>query len=199
MEVSDRRPVPAGRAPPGCNRVAGTGFSLVELLIVVLVLAVVAMAAIPTMGAALRDSRLSAAATEVVNAFEFARLSAMTSGRTTRVEIGADDDRITVRQYRTTADLFGGGDELDDTLVEGGGYDLMEYPQERGSKYEIGMGTRGRFTGVDIAASDFGKEDPVFFDALGAPSKGGDVTLVLARRQIVVQLGSMTGTVRVSE
>ena len=54
----------------------------------------------------------TAAVEEIVNAFHFAQLTSMTSGRETRVVIGAPEDRIAVRQYQTTADLFGGGDEL---------------------------------------------------------------------------------------
>ena len=56
-----------------------------------------------------------------------------------------------------------------------------------------------RFKGVDIAASDFGVPSPVFFDALGAPSKGGTVTLVFGSQQVLVTLNALSGKVTVSD
>ena len=66
----------------------------------------------PQLSSALVEAKLSGAAEEIVNALEYAQLTAMTSGSKTRVVIGASPDRIAVRQYKTNADLFGGGDEL---------------------------------------------------------------------------------------
>ncbi len=56
-----------------------------------------------------------------------------------------------------------------------------------------------RFKGVDITISDFDNINPVFFDAQGAPSKGGSATLALGSSQIVVTMDALTGKVSVSE
>jgi hypothetical protein len=135
----------------------------------------------------------------VVNALEFAQLTAMTSGRKTRVVIGAPQDRIAVRQFNIIADLFNGGDELVAALVETGTFNLMGNPMNKGTDYEFDFPDDSRFRGVDIAASDFNVGDPVIFDTLGAPSKGGTVTLVLGDRQMVVTLDALTGKVTVSQ
>ena len=181
------------------NLPSSTGFTLVEVVIVTLLLGIIAMLGLPTLNSAMVDSRLSAAVEETVNALQYAQLTSMTSGRETRVVIGAPEDRIAVRQYRTTADLFGGGDELVAGDVEGGVYELMQYPLKKGTDYVIILPDESRFSGVDISASDFNVEAPVFFDTLGAPSKGGTVTLALGDRQMVVTLDALTGKVTVSE
>lgn len=175
------------------------GFTLFEILIVILLLGILTMLGLPTLNSAMVDYRLTAAVEEIVNALQYAQLTTMTSGRKTRVVIGAPQDRIAVRQYKTNADLFGGGDELVAGDVEGGAYELMQYPLKKGTDYVIILPDESRFSGVDITASDFNVEAPVFFDTLGAPSKGGTVTLALGDRQMVVTLDALTGKVTVSE
>jgi type II secretion system protein H len=174
------------------------GFTFVELLIVLLLLGITAMLAWPMLDSAVGESRLSGAAEEIVNALQYAQLTAMTSGRRTRVVIGAPEDRIAVRQYQTNADLFGGGDELVASDVESGTYELMQYPLKKGTEYSFKLSDDDRFIGVDISISDFNVGNPVYFDSLGAPSKGGSATLALGGRQMVVTLDSLTGKVTVS-
>ena len=176
-----------------------SGFTYVELMIVLLLLGIFTMLGLPALNGAMGDARLSGAAQEVVNALEFAQLTAMTSGRETRVVIGAPQDRIAVRQYTTTADLFSGGDTLAAADVENGNYDFMGNPMNKGTDYEIKFPDESRFQGVDITASDFNVGDPVIFDTLGGPSKGGTVSLAFGGRQMVVTLDSLTGKVTVSQ
>ena len=175
------------------------GFTYVELMIVLLLLGIFAMLGFPALNASMGDARLSGAAQEVVNALEFAQLTAMTSGRETRVVIGAPQDRIAVRQYTTTADLFSGGDTLAAADVENGNYDFMGNPMNKGTDYEIKFPDESRFQGVDITASDFNVGNAVIFDTLGGPSKGGTVSLAFGGRQMVVTLDSLTGKVTVSQ
>ena len=70
------------------------GFTLIEILIVVLILGIVSMTALPGIQAGLTGSRLSGAAMEIVSALEFAQTTAMTSGGRTRVTIDASDNSI---------------------------------------------------------------------------------------------------------
>jgi Tfp pilus assembly protein FimT len=176
-----------------------TGFTYFELMVVLLLLGIVAMLGLPALNTAMDDAHLSGAAQEVVNALEFAQLTAMTSGRKTRVVIGNSQDRITVRHYQTPADLFNGGDELVAADVENGTYELMGNPMNKGTDYVIKLNDESRFQGVDIAASDFDLATPVHFDSMGAPSHGGTATLALGNRQMVVTLDALTGKVTVSE
>ena len=176
-----------------------SGFTYVELMIVLLLLGIFAMLGFPAFNGAMGDARLSGAAEEVVNALEFAQLTAMTSGRETRVVIGAPQDRIAVRQYTTAADLFNGGDTLTAADVESGTFNLMGYPMNKGTDYSFDFLNENRFHGVDITASDFNIATPVIFNTLGGPSKGGTVTLVFGGRQRVVTLDGLTGKVTVGQ
>ena len=180
------------------GRPFSAGFTLMETMIVFLLLGIITMLGWPALNASLEHHRLAGAASEIVTALEFAQLRAL-SGRDTRVVIGAPQDRVAVRQYQTPADFFGGGDELNEADVENGTYELMQYPLNKGTDYEIELTDEGRFQGVDITASDFNVAAPVFFDTLGAPSKGGTVTLAMGGRQMVVTLDALTGKVTVSE
>jgi type II secretory pathway pseudopilin PulG len=178
------------------------GFTYVELVIVLLLLGIFAMLGLPALNGAMGDARLSGVAQEVVNALEFAQLTAMTSGRKTRVSISPTFDTIYVSRYKTPADLFGGGDELNAGDVESetwSTWEYMQYPLNKGTNYVIDLKAEDRFRGVDIATSDFHILNPVYFDTVGGPSHGGTAVLALGDRQMVVTMDALTGKVTVSQ
>jgi hypothetical protein len=74
----------------------------------------------------------------------------------------------------------------------------MHHPLKKGFDYEIFLSTEIRFSGVDITLSDFDTGNPVTFDSMGAPSRGGTATLTLGGRQIIVTLDDLTGKVTTS-
>ena len=152
----------------------------------------------PQLSSALVEARLSGAAEEIVNALEYAQLTAKTSGRNTRVVIGASQDRIAVRHYKSSADLFNGGDVLLASDIESGSYEFMLHPLKKGFDYEIFLSNEIRFSGIDITLSDFDTGNPVTFDSMGAPSHGGTATLILGARQVIVTLDQLTGKVTMS-
>jgi type II secretory pathway pseudopilin PulG len=181
------------------NQRFSPGFTVVEAVLVAVILGIAAVVALPMLSSSLDEARLSAAAREVVTALEYAQLSAATTGRETKVAIMKSEERIGVKQYKTTADLFNGGDTLAAAHVESGTYELMQYPLKKGTDYRIYLGDEHRFKGVDITASDFEPGNAVTFDALGTPSTGGAVTLALGTRQMVVTLDALTGKVTVTD
>ena len=152
----------------------------------------------PQLSSALVEAKLSGAAEEIVNALEYAQLTAMTSGTKTRVVIGAPQNRIALRHYKSSADLFNGGDVLLASDIESGSYEFMQHPLKKGFNYEIFLSNETRFSGIDITLSDFDLGNPLHFDSLGAPSHGGTATLALGARQIVVTLDQLTGKVTMS-
>ena len=174
------------------------GFTLLETLIVLLLMGIFVMLSWPQLSSALVEARLSGAADEIVNALEYAQLSAMTSGSKTRVLIEASQDRIEIKHYKSSADLFNGGDVLLASDIESGTYEFMQHPLKKGFDYEIFLSNEIRFKGIDITLSDFDTGNPIFFDSLGAPSHGGTATLSLGARQIVVTLDQLTGKVTMS-
>jgi type II secretory pathway pseudopilin PulG len=174
------------------------GFTLFETLIVLLLLGIMVMLSWPQLSSALVEARLSGAAEEIVNALEYAQLTAKTSGRNTRVVIEAPQDRIAVKHYTSSADLFNGGDVLPAGDIESGSYEFILHPLKKGLDYEIFLSNDIRFGGIDITLSDFDTGNPVTFDSMGAPSHGGTATLILGARQVVVNLDPLTGKVTIS-
>ena len=175
------------------------GFTMMEVMIVVLILSILAVAGIPALNATFDHARLSAATEEAVNALQYAQLTAMTSGRPTRVVIGHLSNRIGVRQYTLSGDLFAGGNELVSSDVEGGNYQLMDYPLKKGTKYPILFDSEDRFRGIDIATSDFDSDHPLGFDTVGSPSHGGTAKFTLGGQWIVLTVDALTGKVSLSE
>ena len=176
-----------------------SGFTLAEVMIVVVIMGIITLAGLPALTSSLDHSRLKGAASEIANALQYAQLSAMNSGRQTRVVIAANIDQIGVRQYKISANLLSGGNELVAGNVESGTYELMEYPLKKGADYLIQFPNENRFKGVDITASDFDASNPVDFTTLGVPSHGGTVTLALGNLQMLVKLDALTGRVAISE
>jgi len=174
------------------------GYTLIELLIVMLLLGIMVMAAVPVLNSGLDDARLSGAAEEVVTALEFAQMTAATSGSRTRVTIDAALDTIVVERVSISIDPLGSESELHEDDVEGRGFALMERPMNRGVDYSISLSDESRFKGIDITTAAFGSGNFVVFDTLGAPSDGGMITLAMSNRQIVVALDSLAGKVTLS-
>ena len=181
------------------NQEAPTGFTLLETLIVLLVLGIVAMVSLPALNGALEDSHLSSAASEVVNALEFAQLNALSSGSKTRVTIDSGTDTILVEQFMPPVGLLGSEPQLNESDVEGGTFVVMGNPLNRGTDYNISFTGANRFTGADITSVAFGADNSVVFDPQGSPSNGGTVSLTVGNRQVVVNLDSQSGKVSLTE
>ena len=125
-------------------------FTLLELLLVLMLLSIFAMLGVPALNSAMGDSRLAGAAQEVVNALEFAQLTAMTTGVKTRVSVSPTANTIYVRKYLTSADLYGGGNTLTAASVEAETWEYMQYPLKKGTDYVIAFNVLSRFKGVTI-------------------------------------------------
>ena len=181
------------------NQEPPTGFTLLEALIVLLLLAIVAMVSLPALNGALEHSHLSGAANEVVNALEFAQLTAVSSGSKTRVTINAGTDTILVEQFMPSVSLLGNEGQLSESDVEGGTFVVMGNPLNRGTDYNISLASGNQFGGADITSVAFGAGNWVVFDPQGAPSNGGAVSLTANGRQMLVNLDSLSGKVSLSD
>jgi Tfp pilus assembly protein FimT len=171
------------------------GFTLFDVLAVVLILGIVALLGLPSINAALEDHRLSGAVDEIVTALEYARARAINTGSETRVTIDDTADTILVEQFIITGNLLGSDTTLPEADVEGGSYTVMELPMNRGTDYSISFSDDERFDGVDITSTSFGAGNFVIFGALGTPTDGGTVTLSSNNRQAVISVDSLTGRV----
>ncbi len=156
------------------------------------------MVAWPTVIISLEESRLSGAASDVVTALEFAQLNALSSGRQTQVKIDEGNDRIIVSEFEPHDGIWEENPQISETIVESGSFEIMEHPLNPGSDYNIYLGDQAMFGGVDITVVNFGGGDTVTYDALGAPSDGGTVTLGYGNGQSVVTVDRLSGKVTMS-
>lgn len=185
------------------NPVFGTrGFTLLELVIVILVLGIIAALGMPALVASIDDAQLDAASSEVATALRYAQLAAAGTGRPTRVTVNAAADTVRVDQI-THANLEAIMDpsntELDDADIETGeGLALADHPTERGAGYLISF-AESRFGGVDVESASFGGNAEVDFNEIGAPSSGGQVWLGLGDRQVSVSIDELAGRVTISD
>jgi len=170
------------------------GFTLFELLIVLLIVSIFTMLGWPALNAFMGDYRLGAAAEEIVNALEFAQLTAV-SGQQTQVTISAATKTIDVKQFKPDANLLSGAGSYTAAEVENSSYAYLGNPMNKGTDYSITFPNDSRFSGVDITTSAFGS--PVTFNSTGTPSMGGTVTLTFSGRQKTVTLNAVTGRVSV--
>jgi Tfp pilus assembly protein FimT len=173
------------------------GFTMAEVMIVVLIMGIVTLVGLPLLSNSMNHYLLKGAAEELVNSLQYARSSAMNSGRKTMVEHNISSNKIRVFQFETQADLVMGGDELAAANVETGSYQLMEHPLKKGENYQVIL--HNQFKGVLMTLTDFAETDPVYFDMLGIPSHGGSTTLALGGQQIVVTLDALTGKASTSD
>lgn len=184
-----------GRQAPGNG--AGHGFTLVELMIVVMVLSIVAMAAIPAIGNVLRESRLSRAVADVAAALEYARSRAGSSGTAMRVTFPRDGLSVVVERYVPATDLWTAGSPVPAALVEGGGFRTVPHPLEQRGKAFVYF--RPGDDGPSIAAAEFGGTNAVVFQSLGTPSSAGAVEIVYGGSARVVTVEGETGRIGVGD
>jgi type II secretory pathway pseudopilin PulG len=175
------------------------GFTVLEMLIVVLVVAIIGVVALPMMEEAVAESKLSKAASEAITALEFAQMTAMSSGNDTRVIFDTAGDWIAVRQFTLSTDLAASVlKKMNETAVESGAFAPIPHPLNPGKNYRIELAERTWFGGIDITSATFGGNNRVTFNALGTPSSPGTVTMVYGSRQIVLTLAAFTGKVTLS-
>jgi prepilin-type N-terminal cleavage/methylation domain-containing protein len=175
------------------------GFSLAELLIVVLVLSIVAMTAVPLIGNGLRDARLSQATADVVAALNYARSRALASGSDLRVSFPSGGARVLVECCGVATDVLTcvEGEQIEASLVEDAGFVPVPHPFEKHTNAFV-MVYQGRGDPM-IARADFGGTNVVQFSALGVPSSTGQVVIVCGDDHRTVHVAGSGGRIVVGD
>ena len=163
------------RSISGLLRGRLNGFTIIELLIVVVILAIAAMAAIPLSSSA-AGTQLRSAAQMVAADLEYAKSMAISRGQSFSVvfDEGAESYRI-----------------LDQNS------NLIKHPVKKGFDYIVDFSGDSRLSKVDIFDADFDGTDVVKFDYLGSPYSFDGTTKPLNSGSITLQAGTMTLTVNV--
>jgi prepilin-type N-terminal cleavage/methylation domain-containing protein len=152
------------------------GFTLVELLVVIVILSIAALIAIPMLSSA-GEIQVSSAADMIAADLEYAKSMAVSRQKTYKVIFDSANE-----SYR---------------IEDGNG--IIMHPVNIGKIYELNFKTDNRVNQVKINSVDFGGASQVEFNYLGSPSSGGTVALIAGGKTIVINVEAATGYVSVSE
>ena len=149
------------------------GFTLVELLIVVVIISIAALTAIPMMSSA-ASMQIRSAANMLTADLEYAKSMAISRAQIFSVvfDAGADSYRIEDKDGNP-----------------------LPHPVKKGFNYVIDFQNDGRLKKVDIVSVDFDTTSKVTFDYLGSPFNG--VGNPLNNGVINLQAGSTTSIITV--
>ena len=156
-----------GARGPGAPRPAG-GFSLIEIVLVLVILALVSAIAVPRYGNSIMRYRAESAARRVAQDLALAQAHAASAGRPQPVVFVAR------------------------------GYQMPGMPHLNGKgygDYTVDLGTDPY--GVTRVAAEFGGDGRVTFDLYGAPDTGGSVVIEVGDVRRVIVLRPDTGRVQV--
>jgi len=152
----------------------GRGFTIVELLIVVVILSIVALTAIPMMSSA-ASIQIRSAANMIAADIEYARSMAISRGQNHSVVFDKNTDSYKI------VDLNG----------------TVQHPVKKGFLYEVNFRTESRLNRVDITNATFDTDQTVVFDCLGSPDSGGTVNLQAGGISTTITVEPVTGFVSI--
>ena len=144
-----------------------SGFTLVELIIVVVILSIVALTAIPMMSSA-AGIQIRSAANMIAADIEYARSMAISKGQYYSVVFNKDTDSYQIEDQSSA---------------------VIQHPVKKGFPYVVNFRTESRLSRVDITSVTFNAQT-VRFDCLGSP----DNTSV---GSVALQAGGVTATISV--
>jgi prepilin-type N-terminal cleavage/methylation domain-containing protein len=152
------------------------GFTLVEVMIVLLLLGIVLAATIPSMNSTVDGMKLDGAAREVVSAIHYVQSLAIKEGVVHGVTYFEAQDMF--KCNRVTAG------------------NIIRNPLDK-KLYVVDFTGEGPLQGVDLVSADFGGMPGFVFDSLGEPSEGGSVVLEYGGMQKTITVSAPIGKVTV--
>lgn len=160
------------------------GFTLVEMVLVVVILAIAAMMAIPfaTSGT---STQLKGAATIIASDLEYAKSMAISQGQKYWVDFDENSESYSIKD------------------VNGA---IINNPVKKGFGYTVNFAADSRLNRVDITSADFDGTDTVGFNYLGSPFNGGDadlnsgtITLTAGGGTMTVNVEPVTGYITITD
>ena len=162
-----RRPPPENDHP----RPTDTGFSLVELIIVLTIIVTLSAIAIPRFGNSIALRRVEAAARRISTDLEYARQHAIATSTPQEVRFLASNDP---------------------------GYTLVGVQHLDRSAAEYAVAAARDLDGAEGVSIDFGGDLSVVFDIYGKPDSGGTVQIRVGNYARTITLDAETGRTAIS-
>ena len=154
---------------PGISR----GFTLIELIIVIVIISIAALTAIPMMSSA-ASVQIRSAANMLTADLEYAKSMAISRGQKFSVVFDKDTEKY---------------------WIEDQNGNVIAHPVKKGFDYVVDFQNDSRLNKVDIVDADFDTTSEVKFDYLGSPYNGNSTPLNSG--VISLQAGGTNTTVRV--
>lgn len=162
----------AGHIPVRAN----VGFTLIEIIIVVVILAIAAMTAIPLMSSA-GSVQIRSASNMIAADLEYARSMAISRGQNYSVAFDDSTESYSIKDQSDT---------------------VIPHPVKKGFPYTIDFQNDSRLNKVDIAGVNFNSTDIVTFDCLGSPDNGGTISLDAGGPTATITVEPVTGYISIS-
>ena len=154
-------------------RAGGGGFTLAEILLVVVIIAIAAMIAVPMMGS-MDSVQIRSAANMIAADLEYAKSMAISRQEYYSVVFPTNN-------YYEVHDHNG---------------IIIKHPVSKGD-YKVDFSSDSRLDKVVIDDADFDSSDTITFDSLGSPYRGSGTLNPLNSGTISIRAGDFTMTIRV--
>jgi prepilin-type N-terminal cleavage/methylation domain-containing protein len=150
------------------------GFTLIEIIIVIVIISIAALIAIPMLGSA-GDIQVRAAADMIAADLEYAKSMAVSRQKSYWVI------------FDTAAESY----RLEDDTG------IITHPVNAGKLYSVNFKNDSRVNQVNIYSVSFAGSQ-VVFDYLGSPDNGGQIVLTGGGKTVTVSVEAVTGYISVS-
>jgi prepilin-type N-terminal cleavage/methylation domain-containing protein len=157
------------------SRCGKPGFTLVEIIIVVVILSIAALMAIPMMSSA-SGVQIRSAANLIAADLEYAKSMAISRGQNYYV------------RFNESANSY---------QIEDRNNNVIQHPVKKGFSYIMNFTNDKRVGKVDITSVSFPSEI-VSFDCLGSPDNGGVITISADGTTATISVEPITGYISIS-
>ena len=155
------------------------GFTLVEIIIVVVILSIAAMAAIPLMSSA-SDVQIRSASNLIAADLEYAKSMAISKGQNYSVVFNASANSYQI-------------EDQDDTVIQ--------HPVKKGFNYVMDFPNDNRLSKIDITNVNFDSTWTIEFNCLGSPvglNNTGTITISSNGTTATISVEPVTGYISIS-
>jgi prepilin-type N-terminal cleavage/methylation domain-containing protein len=157
---------------PGSRR----GFTVIEILIVLVIITIAALTAVPMMSSA-SSVQIRSAASMIAADLEYAKSMAISRGQNYSV------------RFDQNADSY----QLEDQ-----DNNVIQHPVKKGFDYLVDFGNDTRLNRVDITGANFSGNPDVEFDSMGSPDSGGTVSLQAGGTTVTIMVEPITGYISIN-